>query len=277
MSKAIKPRKARQSIPITLQADHLVVNCEDIGKKVLCEYCSHQFANKSSATRHINRGQCTAYKIKEAAEQAAIKVAKEMSQEFIAKYDQQEAAFDQKLSAEVNKQIANIAGSTNNLNVMCLGSQDNLLDILTQKVGLPEALSLIKQSAIGSVGGDCFLLESIYLPIGKRPAIMYANKSKTKYIYFNEKNQRVVEGNVTELAKKLAIILQRSYLKGMSAMPTDICGNLREGHLPSTSLPKANEGEMQTWNRHVHQLNEIKNQKIILKSMKIPFEGDVPY
>ncbi len=60
-------------------------------------------------------------------------------------------------------------------------------------------------------------------------------------------------------------------------MPTDICGNLREGHLPSTSLPKANEGEMQTWNRHVHQLNEIKNQKIILKSMKIPFEGDVPY
>jgi hypothetical protein len=264
-----------------------VITYEEIGKAVPCPHCFKEFASKSTLTRHINRGKCEAIKT----QQLTANVTKAVSEELSAKFEKKMAdALDQHkidINLSINQQVSQLGAiigkksipinNNNNLNVMCLGSNDNLLDILTSQVGLPQALHWIKESALGSDEGDRYLLEKVYLPLGKRPTIMYANKSKSKYIYFNENNERVIEGNVTELSRKLANILQRSYLKGMTELPTDICGNLRDGHLSSTPLPIVCAGDMETWNHHIHDLDEEKYQKRVLKIMGIPYERDVPY
>jgi hypothetical protein len=171
-----------------------------------------------------------------------------------------------KLSAAINNQ---------NLNILCLGSKDNLLDILESSDGLPNALSYLKGCALARLSGDCRILERVYKLDTTQAAIMYANKSKTKFVYYDERQRRTVESNKEVMAKKLADILQRSYLKGMGSFRTDMLENQRDEYEESRDLgnmPELDPYDVQIWNAHIHELADENYQKKVLKSLKIPTE-----
>lgn len=147
-----------------------------------------------------------------------------------------------------------------NANIMCLNSEDNLLDILIQQIGLESALTYVKNCGLGFLAGDCRILQRVYLPEGKRPAIMYLNKSKTQFVYYNEKNERV-EINLACLGKKLANVLQRSYLKAISSH--------------SCVMPQLEECFLESWSDHINDLNNKDSQEGILKSINLLTEREV--
>jgi uridine kinase len=274
--------------------------CEKICAKPRCVYCLKEFASKKGLKIHINNNSCTVLKDIEAqkvfddniaaivdkrvisalseqmemmADKVATQVASQMNNRF--------ASVDQQLK-QINKvrpHVQNIINNDNkNLNVMCIGPKDNLLDILSSREGLHLALTYIKDSALGRVAADCRILERAYLPPGVRPAIMYRNQSKNQLVYYDEENERQIETNPSVLAKKLADILQRSYLKGMDTFKTDLCGEKRRG-LPTKQsqkdIPEVDAYDINLMNEHIHELQNEKYQKSLLKSMKIPFEKEL--
>jgi hypothetical protein len=147
-----------------------------------------------------------------------------------------------------------------NANMMCLNSDDNLVDILIRQVGLESALTYVTNCGLGFLAGDCRLLHRVYLPSGKRPAIMFLNKSKTQFVYYDEKNERV-EINLAGLGKKLASILQRSYLKAISSH--------------SRAMPQLEECDLESWSDHINDLNNEESQEGILKSINLLSESEV--
>lgn len=186
---------------------------------------------------------------------------------------------DNKLTriSEGQQPIINNHNDNRNLNILCLGSNDNLLDLLSASDGLPLALTYVKGCALSRLAGDCRILERVYKLDTLQAAIQMIHKSKTKYVYYDERQRRTVESNAKVLAKKLAAILQRSYLKGMESFQTDILGNHRENYQlcegsDQNSMPELAPYDIQLWNAHVHELADEKYQKKILSSLKIPME-----
>ncbi len=246
-----------------------------------CSSCLKTYTTKFNLDRHIKQEQCK-----------GIKVAKEKNlsdevHDLKTQMEKQGREFAQlkKLIIRQNKpQLP--ASNTNNLNVMCLGSKDNLLDILVAKQGILEALTMVKDSAMNRLAGACTILERTYCAEGVRPAIMHPGKSKSTYVYYDENNKRVVEKNSSTMAKKLADIVQRTYLKGMSCLKKDILGadktdgaqhyqaqmaKLRQVDLIRFELDPY---DIQIWLQAVHELRDENYQKKMLKQLKIPFEDD---
>jgi hypothetical protein len=273
------------------------VTCDDVGDRVPCPNCFKQYSCKQSLANHLRNKTCSVIKdqekikvltdqiLKQLSNQMAEQVALSVSQQTSQLADQvaqigQEVQQMKTARPSVKKYVHNHhQNDTKNLNVMCLGSKDNLLDILTNQSSFPLALTFIKNSALGKLAGDCRILESVYMPLGQRPAIMYRNKTKNQYVYYDEDNERQIESNPAVLAKKLADILQRSYLKGMDSLKTDLCGETRRCKLPKKlqkDIPEVEAYDLHLWNEHIHQLNDEKYQKQVLKSLKICVEKDVP-
>jgi len=180
---------------------------------------------------------------------------------------------NQASSSHVNNNVNN-----QNLQVMCLTARDDLLDILQESSGQfkmksKEALTFIKGCAISRLAGDCRLIERIYI---KRPypALMYGNKSKTQFVYYNEKKERTVETNARVIAKMLADNAQRSYLKGSSSMK-DSDGEWISANEDHPLIPMTDPYDKQIWNSHIYELNDQMYQKKLLNSIRIPFESEV--
>jgi uncharacterized C2H2 Zn-finger protein len=244
------------------------VTCEEVGNKVQCPYCLKYYARQNSLTRHINKKLCSVLR-----EQAFTdKIMKGVA----LSHDKLKEEINQKIVDEVQK-IAGVSSApaiyNQNLNVMCLNPKDNLLDILSQQTDLPNALTYIKNCALGRLAGDCRILQRVYLPTGKRPAIMYRNKSKTQFVYYNEKNDRVVETSLTVMAKKLADILQRSYSKAISLKTDLTCEKLTQSQ--RDELPHIEDYDRHMWNQHIHELQDEKYQKKMLKSLSLSCEKEV--
>ncbi len=156
---------------------------------------------------------------------------------------------------------------------------DDFLTILTNRsVGttwenrLREALVFIKDCGLSRLAGDCRLIEAIYFQEGKHPAIMFTNKSKTEYVYYDEDKNRVIETNATAMARRLAENLQRNYInesKYFTNMDTGKFLRIGFGH---PFLPKTDESEIHLWNAHLQALNDDKYQMKILKSLNIKVE-----
>ena len=70
--------------------------------------------------------------------------------------------------AEQNQKIAELIQKpsnviNNNLQIICVGSNDNYLDMLSQQWGFDRAIDYIKDCALSSLTGDCKLIEKIYI------------------------------------------------------------------------------------------------------------------
>lgn len=284
----------------------VVIDPNQVGGRQACPYCHKQLAHKSSVDRHLKEGSC---KVKDPSEtkKNLLKFKREQEKRDLERLDQEKHIINQGaqvLSQEaiiqgvsealkgqmkevvietikemghdrslvpighsmINNQILN---QNHSLNILCLGKNDNILDMLSSAEGIVNALTYMKDCVLAQLAGDCRILQKAYRLDTAQAAIMYVNKSKTKYCYYDERRRLTVEANAAVMAKKLAGILQRSYLKGMEGFKTNILGEQREG-LNIDKMPELEAYDIHLWNEHVQRLSDEKYQKKVLKSLKIP-------
>jgi hypothetical protein len=263
-----------------------IIDPANIIGKFICPHphCQKSFSDNWRLNRHLDAQACCKPKVtkKDLIDFAKFaKTTMEKQSTTIVSMDALRASTDQRLK-EMEDKIAQLAMghmvpavNNQNLNILCLGSKDNLLDILASSDGLPNALSYLKGCALARLSGDCRILERVYKLDTAQAAIMYANKSKTKFVYYDERQRRTVESNKEVMAKKLADILQLSYLKRMGSFRTDILDNQRDDYRESLELvnmPELAPYDLQIWNAHIHELADENYQKKVLKNLKIPTE-----
>ncbi len=155
----------------------------------------------------------------------------------------------------------------NILQVLCIKSDDNYLDMLTSQWGnFKQALDFIKDCALSSINGDCKLLNKIYFESKKssEAPIKYSDKSHNNIEYYNDKQERIIDYRGQRLGKILANNLQNSYLKGVNYL---INQNLENGLCPNKFL---DDYDVQSWNAHIYELSDIKYQKKIVSQLDIP-------
>ncbi len=261
-----------------------IVNPQQVGNKHVCPQCQQLFTLKSSLTRHLKQNVCTKPKLTvkglvdtlKANNDAMAKLT--ASNDLIVNNQNHLMKMMEGINATQTPFVYNHNHNQNqNLNIMCLGSKDNLLDILSASEGLPLALTFLKDCALARLAGDCRILQKAYQLETQQAAIKYVNKTKNKYVYYDERRRRTVEDNAKVMAKKLADIVQRSYLKGMECFKTGLSGQIKDNQLTVNSpninkMPELDPYDLHLWNEHVHELNDEKYQKKLLNSLKIPVE-----
>ena len=170
-----------------------------------------------------------------------------------------------------NKQIAELKEKpmVNNqiLQIVCVGQNDNYLDMLTQQYGnFERALEFIKDCALSQLSGDCKLINKIYFESQKnQPSIQFLDKKRTKIEYFNEKKEKISDSKEM-FSRRIANNLQNSYLKGVNHL---INKNLESRGCPNKFL---DDYDIQEWNSHIYTLSDEKYQKKIVNQLNIPIQ-----
>jgi hypothetical protein len=248
---------------------------------IKCPICPKIYTNKDSLRKHLSRNVCKIPDPQDLSQtntiNSLVKLVTEMRDEIqvirsVQGDTQGKVDFiKQQVSQLPQSQITNNTQNNNqNLNVLCFGKDDDFLKILADKSTPQKALEFVRDCALSSADGDCRLLNRVYFPPGVKPAITYGNKSKTVFVYYDEKFNRVTEKNKNVIAKKIADNLQRCYLKGSLNLkdPDDKSVPLSKNDLPMYSYDR------ETLTKHVHSLQEGKYQVNLLRYLDIPFESD---
>jgi len=98
----------------------------------------------------------------------------------------------------------------NVLNVVCIGSNENYLDMLSNEMGnFDQALEYVKECALSSLSGDCKLIQKIYKSSDRYP-FSYMDKSGQMISFLDENKHHIIDSHGTKLGKKLAHNLQNS-------------------------------------------------------------------
>jgi hypothetical protein len=207
---------------------------DDIDKRK-CQYCGHIFAQRCTLLRHLRKQQCKSYqrprivlrsneKIKKLEKQLAEKdqeIAQLKNQpphvETIERLEKMEKRLDEKdkqieQSAKERAELKENPRINNQvLQVVCVGSNDNYLDMLTEELNnFDKASEYIKDCTLSSLIGDCKLIEKIYCNANHEiPSIRFLDKARTKVEYYNEKNEKVKDSKEI-FGKKIANNLQNS-------------------------------------------------------------------
>ena len=255
--------------------------------KVACNLCEMTFTNQASLFRHMNLKRCPVLKKEELEkkkiESSLVITLSKKLEDLVQKMNDKDNLFAQKMndSDKAIEKLTELVSKTNlqipttnifnqNLQVMCVNPDDNFLDTLTARSNAQEALNFIKDCALSRLAGDCRLLEKVYFStLGIRPPIMVMNNTRTRFVYYNENNQKVLETNPKVLARKLADCLQRTYLKGINLFRTDVSDS------DSLKKDRLESYDVEDWNEHIHDLSDEKYQKKILDRLKIPNVIDI--
>ena len=234
-------------------------------KRFICEYCFTRFTRKDNMFAHQKKS-CKALNIELPSSynmdenQQVVKISENCEIDLVEK-----VTLLEKQVAELRQKPANVINNQNILQVVCIGNNDNYLDMLTEQWGFARALGFIKDCALSNLTGDCKLIEKIYL---NEPnvhfAMRYIDKSRTKIEYFDENMERIVDKKGIQLGKKLANNLQNSYLKGVNYL---INKNLDDHRCPNKFLE---DYDLQTWNQHIYDLSDIRYQRKIVNQLNIP-------
>ena len=198
-------------------------------KKFNCEYCRGGFTRKDSLNRHQKNG-CKVIKLtsndllprKDSEinlQETLMAFTKKVEADRLKDKKIYEEMITNKITAELKNKQFNV---TNNqvLQVVCVGNNDNYLDMLTEQLDFERALGFIRECALSSLSGDCRLIERIYLNQNNESGIHYVDKNRTKLEYYNEKKEKIIDHRGFLLGKKLANNLQNSYLKGVNYLIT---------------------------------------------------------
>lgn len=247
-------------------------------KKHFCEFCSRGFTRRDNMLVH-QRGSCRGR------QRNHLPLHRSQAQRSRSPSPRRPTTHEENLQAKVERleqQIAelrenprtttNVINNRNILQVVCIGNNDNYLDMLTEEVGFDNALRFIKNCALSDVNGDCKLIEKIYLNDRTNPSIRYVDKKRTKIEYFIEniqahEKESVIDHKGIQLGKKLANNLQNSYLKGVNHL---INQNLKKKLCPNKFL---SDFDLCAWNKHIYDLCDDKYHKKIVKQLNIPL-GD---
>ena len=264
----------------------ILIDPSQVGNKPACPDCHKKLAHISSVYRHMRDGSCRVrYPNSSKKELIKSNNEKQSALDIIEKrFDVLTEKIEQGISKGIEcgiekamKHITTVASNgpptinnTQNLSVLCLGNNDNLLDMLALDGGIHNALTYMKNCALAQLSGDCRILQRAYKLETEQAAIHKLNDKGTKLVYYDERRRRTTESN-SDLGKKLASILQRSYLKAMGGFRKDILGNKRDD--PQwDQMPELDEYEYTMMDEHVHQLNDSNYQKKLVRSLKIPEE-----
>ena len=252
----------------------------------VCQYCNQCFTRKDSLVKHIEKKRCKWLKIgsvnieqlKNTLDQIGdfyqgrITLKKPISIKVQKSSDNEERPVTKSDLDRLEQQIAELKGKptnvvNNNLQIVCVGNNDNYLDMLTdQWESFDKALEYIKDCALSQLSGDCKLVEKIYLSNDKK-SIRYTDKSRTKIEYLNEKKE-LVRDTKELFGKKIANNLQNSYLKGVNYLLNNTLNNRL---CPNKFLE---EYDIQTWNQHIYDLCDHHYQKKIVNHLDIPQASD---
>lgn len=152
-----------------------------------------------------------------------------------------------------------------NLQILCLDSNKNCMDVLVEKYGdFHQALEFVKGCALSQMTGDVRLIEEVYLNSDEHPAFWYMDKKRHKMGWIDEKNQKNIDVGGKIILRKLVNNLQNGYLKGVNYL---INKNLDEKRCPNKFLA---EYDIQAWNRHIYNLCDEKYQKKLFDHLDIP-------
>ena len=216
-------------------------------KKFICEFCQSKFTRKDNMIAHQKKS------------------CKPLIQHngSNTKLEQKVDKLEKQL-AELSKKPSNIINNQNILQVVCIGSNDNYLDMLTEQIGFDKALGFIKDCALSQLAGDCKLVEKIYMnQSNNQLPFRFADKSRTKIEYFNENKEKIIDKRGIQLGKRLANNLQNSYLKGVNYL---ILKNLDNHSCPNIFLEQY---DVMTWNHHIYELSDVKYQRKIIDHLNI--------
>lgn len=217
-------------------------------KSTICEYCHTTIKQKRNLKRHLKS--CIGLKSSE----------DEISTgELISELNRLKSKIQ-----KLEERPPNVNNFNNVLQVLCVSSNDNYLDMLTEQVGFDKALGFIKDCALSEVSGDCKLLEKIYFT-GKEPPIRYLDNNSRKIEFIQQEDdqekQRIIDMNGSKIGQLLANNLQNSYLKGINYLTNR---TLKERLCPNKFLE---EYDLFSWNRHIYELSEQKYHKKIMKNL----------
>ena len=248
---------------------HVINCCHNAKIQIQCPNCGRCFSRKPNLNKHMKLNRC---KVK----------ANQLTNEFLKleqKLDERLNLLEQSTAkgfSEIKEKSA-ITNINNNLQVICISSNDNYLDMLTKEWGsFDRALEYIKDCALSSLTGDCQLIEKIYLgglypnvhqqdDIVCAQSIHYVDKSRNKIEYYNEKKEKIID-NKEVFGRKIANNLQNSYLKGVNYLITQ---NLENHKCPNKFLE---EYDLQIWNQHIYDLSDVRYQKKIVNQLNIPIQ-----
>ena len=240
---------------------------------VICTYCQIIFATKDNLLAHLKNNKCPQFNIEEKLITLEKKLTEKDKQ--IAELIEKRPVSDQSPTltetvATLVKEMADLKTDIkenpriNNqiLQVVCVGQNDNYLDMLTDQLGnFDKALEYITNCALSDLSGDCKLIGKMYL--NGADGVQFADKNRTKITYYNENKEEVCDSKEL-FGKKIANNLQKSYLKGVNHLINQTLENRR---CPNKFLE---EYDLQTWNQHIYNLSDIKYQKQLVNHLNIP-------
>lgn len=238
------------------QKFHAVVDSTD-DKKHVCHNCGKIFSRKFTLQRHqqtICKPVSLSSPQREESYQQLVTKIKELENKLEKTSDQM---------TETNTLVTQIKDSPKNvLQVICITSNDNYIEMLTNKIGnYDQAIDYIKDCALSDLAGDCKLIEKLY--DDDTDQSFYIDKKKANIVYYNEKKERVME-NKDQFGRKIANNLQNSYLKGVNYL---INKNLDKNSNPNVFLE---DYDIMSWNRHIYNLSDLCYQRKMLNQLKIP-------
>lgn len=244
-----KPKKNRTSE--TSATSETSETFATYAKRYKCPHCTQSFTRTDNLQRHIDH-RCP--KLKQNNVMFDLKKIKS---------DLRTELLDQ-----LRQEIKDEPRVTNNiLQVVCVGSNDNYLDMLTDTIGFDNALEYIKNCALSDINGDIKLIEKIYFE-GSNPGnypIRFLDKKRGALEFIDEKNRTVADTKGDILSRRLGNNLQNTYLKSVNYL---ITSNLKHKKCPNVFL---DEYDIMTWNQHIYELSDSNRQKKIIKILGATF------
>ena len=233
-----------------------------ISTETVCPHCFQVFTHRKNLYRHL-RSRCPS--LKDEKQTVMIDDYHQMRHEMMQMKEEMEHMKQiQKEMKEKKQQPINI---TNNLNIMCIGSNDNYLDMLTEQVGFEQALEYVKGCALSDITGDVRLIEKIYYADRKdidndQPPIEFLDRKRFKLSFYDENKKKIIDMGGDHLSQRLTNNLQNTYLKGVNYL---INRTLEERRCPNQFLE---EYDIQLWNRHIYELSDWSRQKQLLRQLQ---------
>jgi hypothetical protein len=249
---------------------------------IFCQYCKKKFTRKDNLTKHIKNSRCEGLRLTSESSISISNLERKMilMEKQIAELKEKPLILEKQIAELkekpliLEKQIAELKEKpgnviNNNLQIVCIGNNDNYLDMLTHEwQNFDRALQYIADCALSNVLGDCKLIEKIYLiedPPRSEVSIHYIDKNRTKIEYFNEKKEKVLDSKEL-FGRKISNNLQNSYLKGVNHL---INKNLGNRLCPNKFLE---EYDLQIWNQHIYDLSDHKYQRKMVNQLNIPLK-----
>lgn len=237
--------------------------CEKKSKKEnCCPFCHKCFTRSDNLSRHIESN-CESRR-----ELSILEESPENLSVSLSDLRELETKFNQRFHElkKENQRLEELAKEpriqNNILQVVCVGPNDNYLDMLTDQCGFAQALEYIKGCALSDINGDIRLLQKIYFTDNNdNPPICFLDKKRSKACFRDENQKQIIDADGYLLSQRLGNNLQNTYLKGINHLITK---NIENHKCPNKFL---DEFDLMTWNQHIYDLSNVDRRRKIIKQL----------